>query len=631
MAETVKVWPEWKIVRKLGEGGFGKVYEIMRDSYSIVERRALKIISIPSDDSDIKRVMSEGMDKTTAKEYYNSLANEFIREIAFLSELRSAANIVTYDDYKVVERENGFGYEIYIMMELLTPLTDVLAERSLSEEEVIRLGSDICDALTLCHNKKILHRDIKPDNIFVTSEGVYKLGDFGIARTVEKTAAHTRIGTNTYMAPETYRGQDYDLRADLYSLGVLLYRLLNDNRNPFLPSYPEPVTVKDQEEAFSKRMFGDELPPPAHGSDGLRRAVLKACSFHASDRFASAEEMKAAINGNPSPRPAYKKSRRRFDNEDEYSDPDSSVDSYLEEEDTDHTRLADEDEYYDPDSFRRDYSNDSDPDRTRCADDDGYDEPDHSGRELSYKNGDPDRTRYADDGYDEPDHSGRELSYKNGDPDRTRYADEEIPEKPPVRRQQNVNYIKKGFDSSPDDVESYGSDGRRRLQGDQRGYRRDQVRRQPARDSSGFNAGIAVIITLIVLVIIGGTVTVIALLNRKSDVEVEEDVSFTEAAQAPTHEVIRPQKDFSFVLNVNYDFDSEVPVQGYLDGVASSDVQYISDSGSFNFTIGASKDSEFVVHIDGSEYYRCTLDYDSGEVVNEVYNPDFYSSHIIYY
>ena len=136
MAEESNNKQEWKIVKQLGEGGYGKVYEIVRNRYSIEEHRALKVTRVPSSDDDVKKVMGEGMDKDATQAYYRSLVNEFIKEIAFLSELRGSANIVTYDDYKVVEHEDGVGYDIFIMMELLTPLPELLEKHSLTEDEV---------------------------------------------------------------------------------------------------------------------------------------------------------------------------------------------------------------------------------------------------------------------------------------------------------------------------------------------------------------------------------------------------------------------------------------------------------------------------------------------------------------
>ena len=85
----------------------------------------------------------------------------------------------------------------------------------------------------------VVHRDIKPENIFVSATGDFKLGDFGIARTIEKTTfGMSKKGTYPYMAPEIYQGKESDILVDMYSLGLVMYRMLNDNRLPFFPEYP---------------------------------------------------------------------------------------------------------------------------------------------------------------------------------------------------------------------------------------------------------------------------------------------------------------------------------------------------------------------------------------------------------
>ena len=118
--------------------------------------------------------------------------------------------------------------------------------------------------------------------------GDYKLGDFGIARTVEKTTGGlSRKGTYTYMAPEVYREEPYGPSVDIYSLGVVLYRLLNDNRAPFLPAYPAPITHSDREAAMAKRLGGAPLPPPRNADSRLAEIVLKACAYAPQDRYAS--------------------------------------------------------------------------------------------------------------------------------------------------------------------------------------------------------------------------------------------------------------------------------------------------------------------------------------------------------
>lgn len=157
----------------------------------------------------------------------------------------------------------------------------------MTQDEVIRLGIDICQALELCQKYNIIHRDIKPENIFVSEHGKYKLGDFGIARTIEGTATGlSKKGTYTYMAPEVYREEAYGASVDTYSLGLVLYRLLNGGRTPFLPDFPEPITFKDRETAHAKRIKGEPLPPPKNADERLCRVILKACAFHPKERYA---------------------------------------------------------------------------------------------------------------------------------------------------------------------------------------------------------------------------------------------------------------------------------------------------------------------------------------------------------
>ena len=166
----------------------------------------------------------------------------------------------------------------------------------MNEAHVRRLGMDICRALDLCGKYQIIHRDIKPENIFVSELGDFKLGDFGIARTAEKTmSAMSRKGTYTYMAPEVYKGEAYNASVDQYSLGIVLYRLLNDYRAPFLPAAPNPISFTDREEAQNRRMRGEPFPNPAHASGEMAAVIRKACAFYPQDRFASAADMGEAL------------------------------------------------------------------------------------------------------------------------------------------------------------------------------------------------------------------------------------------------------------------------------------------------------------------------------------------------
>lgn len=306
-----KVWSDWKIVKLIGEGSFGKVYEIVRNNYNIEEHSAMKVVQIPNSTAEVQSLKNEGIDQGSLREYYLSLVDDFSREIAVMAKLKGNPGIVAYEDYRVIEHEDGLGWDIIIRMELLNPLASIMSQRELTEQEVIDLGVSLCDALSVCHKNNIIHRDIKIDNIFVSDTGFYKLGDFGVARTIEKTsAALSKKGTYTYMAPEVYRGEPYGQRADIYSLGMVMYRLLNYNREPFLPPPPEPVKYNDKNNALTMRMRGERFDPPAKAGAALQAVIMKACEFNAANRFASAEEMKQAllqVRANPNAVPVFNK------------------------------------------------------------------------------------------------------------------------------------------------------------------------------------------------------------------------------------------------------------------------------------------------------------------------------------
>ena len=159
---------------------------------------------------------------------------------------------------------------------------------------VIRLGMDICRALMLCEQKYIIHRDIKPENVMVSSFGNFKLCDFGISRVLDHTTNATKAGTPLYWAPEVVRMEKYGQTVDIYSLGIMMYEMLNNRRVPFIRA-DEPITAKKIDEAMDRRQRGEQVPPPANGHPELKRIVLKACAYRPQDRYASAEEMYADL------------------------------------------------------------------------------------------------------------------------------------------------------------------------------------------------------------------------------------------------------------------------------------------------------------------------------------------------
>ena len=295
MDEIEKIqWPGWETVRIIGRGSFGAVYEIQRTVFDDVDKAALKVISIPYNRSDIDEMYSDGYDEETITSVLKDHLKSIVAEYSLMRKMNGSANVVSCDDVQYIPHEDGPGWDVFIKMELLTPLSKSLQEK-FDDQTVIEVGIGICNALELCKQYGIVHRDIKPQNIFVSPHGDYKLGDFGIAKTIEKTIGGTKIGTYKYMAPEVYNNQPYGSGADIYSLGLVLYWMLNERRLPFLPLPPKTPTAAIDEEARRRRFTGERIPAPAHGSEELKKIILKACAFAPKDRYASASEMKAAL------------------------------------------------------------------------------------------------------------------------------------------------------------------------------------------------------------------------------------------------------------------------------------------------------------------------------------------------
>ena len=287
----------WTLVRQLGQGSYGTVFEARREDFGTTYTAAIKIISIPQNQGEIDNARAEGMDDESMTAYFREFVEEIVGEFALMARLKGTANVVSYEDHTVIPHENSIGWDIIIRMELLQPLFDFSKENEFTRQNIIKLGMDICRGLELCQKFNIIHRDIKPENIMVSELGDYKLGDFGIARTVDKTtSALTKRGTYTYMAPEVFNTGIYGPSVDIYSLGIVMYRLLNDNRTPFLPDYPEPISPRDRDTALIKRMGGkNPLPPPKNADGRLAEIVLKACAHDVNHRYSSPEQMRREL------------------------------------------------------------------------------------------------------------------------------------------------------------------------------------------------------------------------------------------------------------------------------------------------------------------------------------------------
>lgn len=288
----------YRIDEKIGAGGFGTVYKVSKANVAGTQIRALKHITLPTRKQYSAVLNSMGGDYSKADDYFAAILKDITGEINVLSMLSESGNknIVRYYENDITETQSPKTYDIFILMELLTPLTEYVEENSVTVRDIIKIGKDILKALEICHQKGIIHRDIKDDNIFVSADGTFKLGDFGVSKLVrDKSGAESVKGTPNFIAPEVYLGKEkYDCTVDIYSLGIVLYRLLNKSRGPFLPRYPETYNTDDEDKAFELRMSGEVPPLPIYAENKLGEAVLHAI-MPRNERYSTAKEFYDAL------------------------------------------------------------------------------------------------------------------------------------------------------------------------------------------------------------------------------------------------------------------------------------------------------------------------------------------------
>ena len=228
------------------------------------------------------------------------LRPEYVKDTAFVDSFRresqaaaglSHPNIVNVFD---VGKEGNIHY---IVMELVegSTLSQVIKDNgSLDYKQTIKFGKEIASALALAHKNNIIHRDVKPQNILVTKDGVAKITDFGIAKAATDativTQPNTVMGSVHYFSPEQARGQYVDEKSDIYSLGIVLYEMIT-GRVPF---------DADNAVTIGIMHMNDDIVPPSKVVDGvppgLEQIIIKATEKYQSNRFNSVNEVFAALD-----------------------------------------------------------------------------------------------------------------------------------------------------------------------------------------------------------------------------------------------------------------------------------------------------------------------------------------------
>jgi hypothetical protein len=257
---------DYEVLSLLGAGGMGRVYRVRNIISDRVE--AMKIL-LPDYASE------------------PDLAARFMAEIRTLAAL---------DHPNIAQLRTAFQFEnqLVMVMEFVEGATlDTVARQTPAAlDQIIEYGTQVLSALSYAHSHGVTHRDIKPANIMITSHGLAKLMDFGIAKSagdLQLTRPGTTMGSVYYMSPEQVRGGTVDPRSDIYSFGVTLYEMLT-GRKPFQADTSFSVLNAQLNEAPTPPIEVNPALPQA-----LNEIILKAMAKAPSDRFQSADAMRNAL------------------------------------------------------------------------------------------------------------------------------------------------------------------------------------------------------------------------------------------------------------------------------------------------------------------------------------------------
>jgi serine/threonine-protein kinase len=242
----------------------------------------------------------ERLDRAVAiKVLRRDLADDPSFRRRFEREARSAARITHPHAVTVYDTGEDASHHLFIVMELLSgrTLADEMRGGPLAEARLLAVADHVLGALGAAHAQGVVHRDVKPSNILLADDGGVKIGDFGIATSLDpsETTTIVPLGTPAYTAPERLRGLPATERSDLYSFGVVLYEAATGAR---------PYAGRGAEAVAEAVVAGEHEPLSARRPDlapSFVAGVERALAIDPKDRFADADEMRAALRSRSAP------------------------------------------------------------------------------------------------------------------------------------------------------------------------------------------------------------------------------------------------------------------------------------------------------------------------------------------
>lgn len=294
MVDVATVWEGWKAEELIAKDSLGEVYRISKGKQGSVAYAMAWFIAVPRDEAQIQALSGMGMSRQELCDFFEIQARHAADQFGVMRGFSGySSNVLRIEDCRVIRNDDGIGWTVCVRTESLENLTDQMRMQGPpSLEEALSIGIDVCSALRCFESNGMTHGNVRPQNVFRSTGGEYKLGCFDVTRWFERGKSNSSVSNadaDLYMAPEAIRGDEHGPGEDVYALGIMLYRFLNGLRFPFFPPSPNPVSPDDIERARLRLIQGDALPAPSGADSELSRIILRACHPDPKMRYASAD------------------------------------------------------------------------------------------------------------------------------------------------------------------------------------------------------------------------------------------------------------------------------------------------------------------------------------------------------
>lgn len=257
-----------------------RCYPAMREESN--EKYIVKVISIPASSRQLDALLLTGAypDAKAAGAYFKSIVNDIENEAQVLRHLSKLEGFLSYEGHQVVPGEDEIGFDVYLLGSYKRSLAKYFRQKPMTHLGAVNLGIDLCAAMTACRQVGCLYIDLKPENIFITDDGRYCVGDLGfVPMSSLKYASIPDKYRSSYTAPEMADPfATLNPSVDLYAIGLILYQAYNNNTLPFEGNAPDEV-----------------LPPPEYADYEMAEIILKACAPNPADRWSDPNEMGQAL------------------------------------------------------------------------------------------------------------------------------------------------------------------------------------------------------------------------------------------------------------------------------------------------------------------------------------------------